>query len=297
MNDATRRHLRVRPKAALTALMTCAAMLAFAANSILCRLALGEQSIDAASFTSVRIASGALILWLLGSLRSGSVRPAGGSRHSAAALFVYMIGFSYAYNSLGAGTGALILFGAVQLTMFGGALRRGERPPARGWVGLTMAAAGLVYLISPGATAPALSGAVLMAIAGIAWGIYSLRGRGSTDPLAATAGNFLYCVPAAILVSLLSAGTWHGSSTGLLLAAASGAFASGLGYAIWYTALRGLSATSAATVQLSVPVIAAFGGVALLAEPVTLRLILASLATLGGIGIALLPQRAPTQGS
>lgn len=289
MNHGNGKHAHSAPSVALTSVMTAAAMLAFAANSILCRLALGERSIDAASFTSVRIASGAAVLWLLVSLRSGSAMPPAGDRYSAAALFAYMIGFSFAYTSLGAGTGALILFGAVQLTMFGAALRRGERLTVRGWLGLALAAGGLVYLVSPGATAPDPPGAVLMTVAGIAWGIYSLRGRSSTDPLANTAGNFIYCVPAAIIVSLAFAAGSHGSAEGLVLAAASGAVASGLGYAIWYTALGGLNASSAATVQLCVPVIAALGGVVLLAEPVTLRLVSASLATLGGIGMVLLP--------
>jgi drug/metabolite transporter (DMT)-like permease len=275
-------------------LLTTIAMLAFAANSLLCRLALGAGLIDAASFTAVRVLSGAAMLGLiiLPQYRlQGRPKP---NWRAVAMLFAYMIFFSIAYLSLGAGTGALILFGAVQLTMFAFALRGGERLPARGWIGFSSAAFGLLYLVSPGATAPDPAGAVMMTVAGIAWGVYSLYGRGIADPLATTAGNFLYCVPAVIVISLAFLGGSHSSAAGLLLAAASGAVASGLGYAIWYSALGGLTASRAATVQLSVPIIAAFGGTFLLAEPVSARLILASLATLGGIGLVLLPrQRLP----
>ena len=208
-------------------------------------------------------------------------------------LFTYMAFFSFAYLSLSAGTGALILFGAVQLTMFVAALRGGEQFPLLSWTGLTLAVLGLVYLVSPGLTAPDPMGAVLMAIAGIAWGFYSLLGRNAADPLQATANNFIYSVPLVIIVSVLFMGEFHSSSWGLALAAASGAIASGLGYVIWYAALRGLAATRAATVQLSVPAIAAFGGVVLLSEQITLRLLLASAATLGGVGIVLAQRAAP----
>lgn len=202
-------------------------------------------------------------------------------------LFTYMAFFSFAYLSLSAGTGALILFGAVQLTMFIVALRNGEQFRFLSWTGLTLAILGLVYLISPGLTAPDPLGAVLMAIAGIAWGFYSLLGRRVADPLEATANNFIYSVPLVIIVSFFFAGDFNSTSSGLALAMASGAIASGLGYVIWYAALRGLTATAAATVQLSVPVIAALGGVLLLSEPITLRLLLASAATLGGVAIVL----------
>jgi drug/metabolite transporter (DMT)-like permease len=202
-------------------------------------------------------------------------------------LFTYMVFFSFAYLSLSAGTGALILFGAVQLTMFIVALRGGEQFPLLSWIGLTLAILGLVYLVLPGVTAPDPLGVILMAIAGIAWGFYSLLGRGTTDPLVTTANNFIYSVPLVIVVSLFFIGDFNSSLKGLALAATSGAIASGLGYAIWYAALRGLTATRAATVQLSVPVIAAFGGVILLSEQITLRLLLASAATLGGVAIVL----------
>ena len=202
-------------------------------------------------------------------------------------LFAYMACFSFAYLSLAAGTGALILFAAVQLTMFIQALRNGEYFAPWSWGGLALAIGGLVYLVSPGVSAPDTVGAILMICAGIAWGLYSLHGRGGSDPLEATANNFIFAVPLVLLVSLVFRADFSVSHEGLLLAAASGAAASGLGYTIWYTALKGLSGTHAATVQLSVPVIAAFGGVVLLSESVTARLLIASAATLGGVAIVL----------
>ncbi len=268
-------------------------MLAFAANSLLCRLALGQELIDAASSTTVSVISCAVVLILIVLPRWRARGRASADWRSAAMLFTYMAFFSFAYLSLSAGTGALILFGAVQLTMFVAALRGGEQFPLLSWTGLTLAVLGLVYLVSPGLTAPDPMGAVLMAIAGIAWGFYSLLGRNAADPLQATANNFIYSVPLVIIVSVLFMGEFHSSSWGLALAAASGAIASGLGYVIWYAALRGLAATRAATVQLSVPAIAAFGGVVLLSEQITLRLLLASAATLGGVGIVLAQRAAP----
>ena len=267
-------------------------MLAFAANSLLCRLALGQELIDAASFATVRVISGAAALTLMMLPRWRIRGRASVDWRSAAALFVYMALFSFAYLSLSAGTGALILFGAVQLTMFIAALRGGEHFALLSWGGLTLAVVGLVYLVSPGLTAPDPTGAILMAIAGIAWGFYSLLGRGVSDSLEATANNFIYSVPLVIVVSFLFMGEFHSSLGGLLLAAVSGAITSGLGYVIWYSALRGLTATRAATVQLSVPAIAAFGGVLLLSEQVTLRLVLASVATLGGVWIVLVQRAA-----
>ena len=273
--------------AAKVALLTLVAMLAFAANSLLCRLALGQQLIDAASFTAVRMISGAVMLgiiivprWLAGGRSRVDWR-------SAVMLFTYMAFFSFAYLSLSAGTGALILFGAVQLTMFIAALRGGETFPLASWFGLMLAVAGLVYLVSPGLTAPDPKGALLMAIAGLSWGFYSLLGKGVADPLEATANNFIYSVPLVVAVGLWFAGSMHTSPYGIVLAAVSGAVTSGLGYVVWYSALRGLTATRAATVQLSVPVIAAFGGV--------LRLAVATVATLGGIWIVL-AQRATRSG-
>jgi len=272
---------------ARTLWLTLFAMMAFAANSLLCRLALGQDLIDAASFTTARVVSGAVVLTLIVLPKWRARGRAPIEWRSAAMLFSYMIFFSFAYLSLSAGTGALILFGAVQLTMIIAALRGGERFRLLSWIGLMLAFLGLVYLVSPGLTAPDPTGAVLMAVAGIAWGFYSLLGRSAGDPLEATANNFIVAVPLAIVVSLLFVGEIHSSSLGLALAIVSGAIASGIGYVVWYAALRGLTATRAATVQLSVPVIAALGGAALLSEQLTLRLILASVATLGGVWIVL----------
>lgn len=272
---------------AKTVLLTLVAMLAFAANSLLCRLALGQQLIDAASFTAVRVISGAVMLFLIVLPRWRAGQRAKADWRSVLMLFVYMAFFSFAYLSLSAGSGALILFGAVQLTMFVVALRAGEHFSFWSWTGLTLAILGLVYLVSPGLTAPDPGGALLMTIAGVAWGGYSLLGKGAADPLGATANNFIYSVPAVIIASLVFMNQFHSSPIGIALAIASGAIASGLGYVIWYAALRGLTATRAATVQLSVPVIAAYGGVVLLSESVTPRLLLASVATLGGVSIVL----------
>jgi drug/metabolite transporter (DMT)-like permease len=270
-----------------TLLVTTVALLAFAGNSLLCRLALGQEAIDAASFSTIRILSGAATLALIAWPRW---RRDGRSRidwRTAGALFVYVVFFSFAYLTLSAGTGALILFGAVQLTMFIYALTAGERFTLVSWLGLGIAFGGLVYLVSPGLTAPDPLGALLMAIAGLAWGAYSLLGRSAGDPLAATANNFIGALPLALLVSVLFLGRMDISPSGALLAVASGAITSGLGYVVWYAALRGLTAGSAASVQLSVPVIAAIGGVILLGEDVSARLALASAATLGGIALVL----------
>ncbi len=272
---------------ARTALLTAAAMVAFAANSLLCRLALGQEEIDAASFTSIRVGAGVVTLCLI--LAARSMRLALGPMNwkSVLGLAAYMVFFSFAYITLNAGAGALILFGAVQITMFTVALRAGEHFAPLQWAGLALAVAGLVYLVSPGLTAPDPLGAVLMAVAGLAWGVYSLVGRGAADPLAATATNFLYTLPIVLVVSLATLSGVSLSTSGVILAVASGALASGCGYVIWYAALRGLTATRAAVVQLSVPAIAAIGAAIFLAEPVTLRLILASLATIGGVALVL----------
>ncbi len=267
-------------------ILTATAMLAFAANSILCRLALGQGLIDAASFTAVRVISGAVVLSVILWFRQKPVQTAANWR-SVVALFAYMATFSFAYLTLAVGTGALMAFGAVQLTMFTVALRSGEQFSMLSWAGLALAFAGLVYLVSPGLTAPDPLGAALMVIAGIAWGFYSLMGRAAADPVEATAWNFIYSVPLVIVTSLFFIGDFQVSITGVTLAVASGAIASALGYVIWYTALRGLRATTAATVQLSAPVIAAFGGVILLSEHMTLRLVLASALTLGGVALVL----------
>lgn len=267
------------------------AMIAFAGNSLLCRLALKHTTIDAASFTAIRLVSGAVMLWLVVRMR-GDARAGAGNWLSALALFAYAAGFSYAYLSLSAASGALLLFGAVQATMISHGLWKGERLRWPQLAGLLLAFGGLVGLLLPGLSAPPLQGAALMLGAGVAWGIYSLRGRGAGDATRVTAGNFLRAVPIAAALSVLMLGGTTLDKAGMLYAVASGALASGLGYAIWYTALPALKATNAATVQLSVPVIAALGGVVFLGETITLRLALASMAILGGIALVILEKQA-----
>jgi drug/metabolite transporter (DMT)-like permease len=279
----------VRDQTALrTASLTAAALVAFAANSLLCRLALGAAQIDAASYTSLRLLSGAATLWLILAFsgRSSSAKE-GGSWVSAAMLFLYAVVFSFAYLTLDAGTGALILFGAVQATMILAGFIEGHRPHVLEWVGLVGAFAGLVYLVSPGISAPAPFGSVLMAVAGIAWGIYSLRGRGSGNPVAVTAANFARAVPFAVVVSVLVVPDFQISIRGAWLAVVSGAVASGMGYVVWYAALKGLTTTRAAVVQLSVPVLAAIGGVLFLSEGITVRLVISSIVILGGVAVAI----------
>jgi drug/metabolite transporter (DMT)-like permease len=258
-------------------------MLAFAGNSLLCRLALKNTAIDAATFTTVRIASGALVLWLLARGRSGL----GGSWISALALFGYAIAFSLAYRELSAATGALLLFGAVQASMIAAGLWRGERLHAAQSAGLVLALGGLVVLLLPGLSAPPLIASLLMLGAGVAWGVYSLRGRGAGDPLHTTAGNFVRAAPFALAASLLMFSQFSADTLGVIYAIASGALTSGVGYAIWYAALPRLRAVEAASVQLSVPVLAALGGIALLGETPTLRLIACSAAVLGGIALVI----------
>ena len=270
-----------------TILLSTLAMLAFAANSILCRLALVDGHIDAASYTSIRVLAGAVTLAAIVAAQSGGRLSAHADWRSAVALYVYMVCFSFAYLTLSAGTGALVLFGAVQLTMFTRSLMAGERFPALAWAGLIIAIGGLVYLVLPGVSAPEPFGAALMAAAGIAWGAYSLLGRGITDATRATAWNFILAAPFVVVTSLVFAGNANASSYGIGLAILSGAIASGLGYVAWYAALKALAASDAATIQLSVPVIAALGGVLFLAEPLTLRIAIASAATLGGVAIVL----------
>ena len=276
-----------------TMTLTALAMLAFAGNSLLCRMALKTTAIDPASFTTLRLVSGALVLWLLVRVRERrGTYAADGNWPSALALFAYAAGFSFAYVSLSAATGALLLFGAVQATMIGHGLWAGERFQRLQWVGLVLALVGLLGLLLPGLSAPPLAGALLMLGAGVAWGIYSLRGKGAGDATRVTAGNFLRAAPLAALLSVAMLHSASVDSAGVWYALASGAFASGMGYAIWYTALPALKATQAATVQLSVPVIAAAGGVVLLAEPLSLRLVLASVAILGGIALVILEKPA-----
>jgi drug/metabolite transporter (DMT)-like permease len=284
----------------MTFVYTALSLVAFASNSLLCRLALGGGSIDAASFTSLRIVSGALML-----LAISWIAPRPSSLHAAPraerwalrdwrmplVLFVYAITFSYAYVSLTAATGALILFGGVQTTMRAAALLSGERPQMSEWLGFASALLGLVILNAPGLTSPPVVGSVLMALSGVSWGFYSLWGRETTDPLAATTGNFIRATPLSLLVSLATLGRAHATAPGVLLAASSGALASGVGYVIWYSALPRFTATRAATVQLAAPVLASIGGVVLLSEPISLRLAISAVLILGGIGVAIAQRR------
>ncbi|MBY0439847.1 MAG: DMT family transporter [Burkholderiales bacterium] len=270
---------------ARTLLLTALAMLAFAGNSLLCRMALATTTIDPASFTAIRIVAGALALAMIVRLRHAGTPL--GDWPSGIALFVYAAAFSFAYVTLPAAAGALLLFGSVQATMIGHGLASGERPGVRQLVGLAVAFAGLVGLLLPGLSAPPLQGSLLMIAAGAAWGIYSLRGRSGGDATRETAGNFLRASVLAGGLGLLMLPEASVDRAGVLYAVASGALASGVGYAVWYTALRGLAATSAASVQLSVPVIAAVGGILLLGEALTLRLVLCSTAVLGGIGLVI----------
>lgn len=270
---------------ARTLLLTALAMLAFAGNSLLCRMALATTTIDPASFTAIRIVAGALALAMIVRLRHAGTPL--GDWPSGIALFVYAAAFSFAYVTLPAAAGALLLFGSVQATMIGHGLASGERPGVRQLVGVAVAFAGLVGLLLPGLSAPPLQGSLLMIAAGAAWGIYSLRGRSGGDATRETAGNFLRASVLAGGLGLLMLPEASVDRAGVLYAVASGALASGVGYAVWYTALRGLAATSAASVQLSVPVIAAVGGILLLGEALTLRLVLCSTAVLGGIGLVI----------
>jgi drug/metabolite transporter (DMT)-like permease len=307
-------------------------MIAFASNSLLCRAALKQTSIDAASFTFIRIFSGAAALWLIVQIRkrwtvertassfdrletrvaspsppfpsSGRGSPFSlrekvrmrdsGNWSSALALFIYAAAFSFAYNTLSAGTGALLLFGAVQATMILWGFRKGERLHAIQIVGLVVALTGLVVLVFPGLSAPPLIGSILMIGAGVAWGIYSLRGKQSANAVAATTGNFLRAVPFATVVSIIFLPSMHFDSLGTSCAIISGAITSGLGYVIWYSALPGLKAASAATVQLSVPVLAATGGIVLLGEPITTRFVLAAIAVIGGIALVVIEKHHAT---
>jgi drug/metabolite transporter (DMT)-like permease len=269
--------------------LTAAAMAAFAANSVLCRAALGPGLVDAASFTTIRLASGAVVLLLLSRAR-GIVASAPRDLRASAALFAHALGFSLAYVRIPAALGALLLFGAVQVTMVGRGLASGERPRAAEWAGLALSLAGLVVLTLPGVRGGGDPvGSLLMLGAGVAWGVYSLLGRSAGgDPVAANAVRFAGAAPMALLASVAAAPVVAPRVTlaGALLAVASGAVASGLGYAVWYAALRGLTATRAALVQLAVPPLAALGGVAVLGEEISLRLLLAAAAILGGIALA-----------
>jgi len=273
---------------------TVCALAAFAANSVLCRLALRGGSIDAATFSAVRLVSGAAVLMLI----AASTRPrrqCAGSWISAGWLLLYAIPFSFAYASLSTGTGALLLFGAVQVTMMVVAFSSGERPRFVQWCGFVLAMSGLVYLVLPGVSAPSPGGAALMMLAGASWGVYSLRGRGALNPIGQTTGNFVRAAPVAVVVFAFAHGSVRTSAGGLGLAVASGTLASALGYIAWYHALRGLTATRAAVVQLSVPVLAASAGVVMLGEALTTRLLTATVAVLAGVAMALLARDTVTE--
>lgn len=266
---------------------TILALVAFAANSVLCRIALRNGTIDAATFSTIRLAGGAATLLFVSACMRKGARQTTGSWVSAGMLFLYAVPFSFAYIRLTTGTGALILFGCVQVTMVSAALWTGERLHPLQWFGLGLALAGLIYLILPGLAAPPLAGASLMALAGFSWGVYSLRGRGSASPLAQTTNNFVRSVPLVLAVSLVALPYFHVEREGGLFAVASGTIGSGLGYVMWYLALRGLTATRAAVVQLAVPVLAAAGGVIFLDEIISGRLIISAAMVLGGIALAL----------
>ncbi|MEL6599155.1 MAG: DMT family transporter [Pseudomonadota bacterium] len=271
-------------------------MVAFAANSVLTRMALAWGEIDPGLFAAIRIASGAALLLVLAG-QDGGVRRvmAHRSGQGAGALLVYALAFTFAYLSLDAGLGALILFGAVQLTMFAGAVLAGQVPGWPRWVGSALGLAGLVVMFAPGAAAPPLAGAALMALAGIAWGLYSLRGAGAADPLRATAANFVLATPVAVATGLLLSAGGTITPTGVLLAVASGALASGLGYSLWYAVLPRLEASLAAVAQLTVPIIALTGGAAILGEPLTLRFAIASVLVIGGVLLATFGPNRQTQ--
>ncbi len=269
-----------------TFLYTSIALIAFAGNSILCRLALGAEAIDAADFTSVRLVSGAVFLLILLKFVQPSVNGKSASRGSwkaAFMLFIYAISFSYAYISLDTGTGALILFTAVQISMIVFELLGGKKLLAKEWLGVGIAFSGFVYLMTPGATAPSIIGFLLMSVSGVAWGAYSLAGKGSVNPMQDTSYNFLRTLPLVLLLIGISRPFEGLSLTGIWLAILSGAIASGAGYAIWYMALRGLSGIQAAVIQLFVPVLATFGGILFANESLSVRLFISSLLILGGI--------------
>ena len=273
--------------------LTVLAMVAFAGNSLLCRAALKQTEIDAASFTSIRLLSGVIILWVLVSLGGKKASNEGqGNWLSAVALFIYAAGFSFAYISLETGAGALILFGAVQATMIGYGLYTGERLNKRQSAGLILAFTGIIALMLPGLSAPPLMGSLVMLVAGVAWGVYSIRGKGTGDPTLISAGNFLRTIPFVVIMTVITLNSQSLDAAGIAYAVASGALASGLGYAIWYAVLPTLKSTIASTVQLSVPVIAALAGIIFLSEPITVRFTLASIALLGGIALVIVSRKA-----
>lgn len=271
-----------------TIALTAVAMLAFAANSVLARLAFATGDADAMSYTGIRLAAGALTLFALLAAQGRSSARLGGSWAGAAALFGYALLFSIAYILLGAGTGALILFASVQIGILGWAVLKGDRPGALEWLGIAVAFAALVYLVSPGLVAPHPLGTVMMVVSGLCWAVYTLIGRSSKSPLVDTAGNFVRCLPLAAVLIVAGAATHGVAPLAAAYAVASGAVASGIGYAIWYAVLPSHSRTRAAIVQLTVPAIAAAGGVLLIGETLSPRLIVASLGIIGGVALALI---------
>ncbi|MEP1444194.1 MAG: DMT family transporter [Hyphomicrobiales bacterium] len=282
------------PSLTKTVILSIITMTAFALNSVFGRLALSVDAIDPASYTTIRLASGAIMLFLLVALRGGFKKDlspppfVSGTGVSAIALFVYAAFFSFAYITLDTGVGALILFACVQATMIGWGLFTGERPSIQAWIGIVLAIGGFVYLVSPGLKAPDPFGAILMAIAGIAWGVYSLKGKGLSDPLRATARNFIWSVPLGVVLVLIFLSQQKLEYHGVVLAIASGAVTSALGYALWYVTLKGLTANKAAILQLTVPVIATFFGIAILGEPLTQRFMIATICILGGVALSIL---------
>ena len=276
------------PVGAGTIALTLLALVAFASNSLLTRLALGSHQLDAASFTALRLASGAAMLAALVIARSRSWSALRGAGIAGpVALFVYAAPFSFAYLRIGAAVGALVLFGVVQLTMIGYGIARGERPTPMMWAGLALAAGGLLGLTLPAVARPDPLGVALMAVAGVAWAVYTLVGRGTSDPLAANARSFVWSTPLAMLLVAVARGPVQASGRGVALALISGAVTSGLGYAVWYRALPRLSVTQAAVAQLSVPVIAALGAALTLGETLTARLVISGLAVLAGVALVL----------
>jgi drug/metabolite transporter (DMT)-like permease len=279
-----------------TGAFTLLALIAFASNSLLTRLALGSQQIDAATFTAIRLTAGAIVLVFLVRVQSHSWSAlGGGSVREALALFIYAAPFSFAYLRIGAAVGALVLFGIVQLTMIGYALSRGERPSLVTWLGIVLATIGLAILTVPAVNRPDPIGLALMAIAGIAWGVYSLAGKSSRDPVASNARSFLWSSPLAILLMFVSPTTTAATGRGIALALVSGAITSGVGYAIWYRALPRLSVIQAAVAQLTVPIIAAVAAIGLLNERPSMRLLLSGAAVLSGVGIVLWTRSRATQ--
>lgn len=267
-----------------TAILTSLALIAFASNSVICRLALGNNTIDASSFTIIRLFSGAIVLLFLVKFSNSTKRILSkGNWLVSSMLFIYAASFSYAYKSLDTGTGALILFGAVQITIILFAIIQGNILNNKEWMGVFISLFGFIYLVLPGVNTPPLVGFILMAIAGISWGIYTIKGFTSNSPLIDTCSNFIKTIPLILILFLITIKDATYSIEGVLLACISGGITSGIGYAIWYMAIKGLTKTQTAVVQLLVPILAAFGGVLFMSENISLRLVIAAILILGGI--------------